>query len=815
MKVSCNWLKDYVDVPPDSTVVADLLTMCGLEVENVEYKGLALEGIIVGRVLSVRPHPKADRLTLCDVDLGTDSPVQIVCGAPNVATGQRVPVATIGSTLQLNGRPVRIRKAKLRGESSMGMICSEDELGLSDDHSGIMVLDTSACVGEPLAVYLGRLGVSISDTVLDVAITPNRPDATCHIGVARDLAALTQRELHLPKVTVPAAGGDIAKYIDVEIECPELCGRYVAMMVRGVRVGTSPPWLKQRLEAIGLRPINNVVDSTNFVMHESGQPLHAFDYDRIAGQHIFVRTAIAGEEMTTLDGKWHTLTGGAVLICDSERPVAIGGVMGGANSEVDDNTTNVLIESAWFDPSSTRKSARALGVQTDASYRFERGVDASGQARAAARCTNLIAELAGGTLVEGLIDVHPNPLEMPQISLRLARIPVILGIEVPQDDIERILTALGFGIRSEENMLHCSVPSWRPDVHQEIDLIEEVARIYGYDKIAEPRVIPLPGSAPLPRPVDLLRERIHSYLNGRGFREIYTNSLLKRSEAECFSHDVIGNAYPVVETLNAVSKSMTTLRPTLLPGLLHVMQHNSHHGQSALRFYEFGHVFHEIDHEAAYIDGYAEYETLIMGASGPLHPQSWDGKTRNVDFFDLKGDVEALLETLHLMHVRMEPRTEASPLTTHCITLYLGDTRVGSVAQLSEAIQQGWSLRTPVCFAEFNWTRLVLHAKKQLEPHYMPVNRYPVVDRDIAVVIPRLQPVGPLLKMIHKVGTPLLQRVQVFDLYEAERLGVSKKSVAFALRFGAQRTLRDAEVENAVNRIVNALHELCGAQLRS
>ena len=815
MKVSWNWLKDYVDVLPDAPALADQLTMCGLEVDNVEHTKLQLDGVIVGRVLSVRPHPRADRLTLCNVDLGVEPPAQIVCGAPNVATGQLVPVATIGSTLQLNGAPVKIKKATLRGESSMGMICAEDELGLSDDHSGIMVLDSSARVGEPLSEYLDRLDVATSDVIFDIAITPNRPDATCHIGVARDVAALTQRKLLHPAVQVPPAGGDIGARIAVDIECPELCRRYVAVMVNNVCVGPSPPWLRQRLEAIGLRPISNVVDATNFVMHECGQPLHAFDYDRIAGQRIVVRASASGEEMATLDGKWHTLGEGVVLICDGERPIAIGGVMGGANSEVDDETTSVLIESAWFDPSRTRRTARALGVQTDASYRFERGVDARGQAWAATRCAHLIAQLAGGSVVEGVLDVHPNPLTLPQVSLRMDRIPVILGVDVPADEIERILSALGFDPRCEGSVIHCSVPAWRPDVQQEIDLIEEVARIYGYDNIVEPRSTPLPGSAPLPRPVDLLREQVHRSLTGQGYREIYTNSLLERSEAERFSHDAIGNAYPVVETLNAVSKSMNTLRPTLLPGLLRVMQHNARHGQSALRFYEFGHVFHETDYEAAYIDGYTEYETLILGASGPIHPRSWDAEVRSVDFFDLKGDVEALLEALRLTQLRIEPGTKPTPLTAHSVAVFLGDTRVGSVAQLSETMQEAWDLRTPVCFAELNWTRLALLAQRQLETQYMPVNRHPLVNRDIAVVIPASQAVGPLMKAIRKIGGPLLQRIQVFDLYEDKSLGEGQKSVAFSLQFGAQRTLRDAEVDDAVSAVVNALHEVCGAQLRS
>lgn len=373
MKISYNWLSEYVAHELSPEDLAHALTMSGLEVEDILRLGPSLDGVFVGRVVSVRPHPNADRLKLCDVDLGTDKLIPIVCGAPNVAADQRVPVATIGAHLAIGEKALKIKKSKIRGQVSMGMICAEDELGLSDDHSGIMVLSENAVIGEPLLVYLEREGQEVNDTVLDIAITPNRADATSHIGVARDVSALQNVLLQHPEITFPLDGGETAQHIKVDIQCPDLCHRYVAMIVTGVKVGPSPAWLKRRLEAIGLRSINNVVDATNFVMYECGQPLHAFDYDRIAKQRIVVRESVEGEEFTTLDGKKHTLAEGVVLICDGERPVAIGGIMGGENSEVDETTSNVLIEGAWFCPSRTRRSARALGIATDASYRFERG----------------------------------------------------------------------------------------------------------------------------------------------------------------------------------------------------------------------------------------------------------------------------------------------------------------------------------------------------------------------------------------------------------------------------------------------------------
>ncbi|MDE2955869.1 MAG: phenylalanine--tRNA ligase subunit beta [Bacteroidota bacterium] len=815
MKISLNWLQEYVDISMSTAELEEQLTLSGLEVEDVTSIGPSVDGVVVGHVLDVQPHPNADRLTVCRVEVGSDAPAQIVCGAPNVRAGQHVPVALPGCSLSINGKSVKIKTAKLRGVKSAGMICAEDELGLSDDHSGIMVLEGRAVPGEPLADYLRRVGSGVGDMTFDVVITPNRPDAACHIGVARDIAAVTRTALHLPTCPLPEDSEAIRIQLSVSIECTQLCRRYAAMLVRGVRVGESPQWLQQRLIAVGLRPINNIVDITNFVMYECGQPLHAFDYDRIAGGEIMVRASKGGEQFATLDGKQHTLPADTVLICDRQQPVALGGIMGGANSEVDKSTTTVLIESAWFDPSATRRTARRLGIQTDASYRFERGVDASGQVRAAVRAALLMAELSGGQIVEGCIDVHPNPLVLPAVTLRLSRIPVILGITIPAEEVVRILNALGFGVRRAGDSLRCQVPPHRPDVSLEVDLIEEVARIYGLDQIGEPHPSAVPGSVPLERPIDTRRESVHVLLNGRGYREIYTNSLVEKDVAEQFSDPSLGTGYPVVETLNPVSTSMTTLRPTLLPGLLKVMQFNTHHGQSPLRFYEFGHVFHRTAEQAVYIDGYAEYETLIMGISGPIRPKAWDDKDRDADFFDLKGDIEHLLAAFGLSDVRVQYHNQSEAITACQMTLFYHKHRLGCIAQLHPDLQRQWDLRSPAYFAEFNWTRLVLHAEENSRRKFTPVNRHPAADRDIAVVLPSSQSAGPLLETIRNVGAPLLQDVRVFDLYEDPRLGSRKKSLAFALRFGARRTLRDREIDRKVGQVVKALHELYGAELRS
>ena len=817
MKLSCHWLSEYVDHRLDASALSHTLTMCGLEVEEEDVLRAAADGIQVGHVLHVARHPNADRLTVCQVDLGQKDPLQIICGAPNVAAGQNVAVATIGATLLLPGRskPLKIKRAKMRGEVSMGMICAEDELGLSDDHSGIMVLDADAKVGEPFGTYLERRGISVQDTVLDIVITPNRPDATCHIGVARDISARCDVPLHPPVVVIPEAGGEASRQIKVSIACPDKCRRYVAMVVRGVSMGDSPLWLRRRLEAIGLRPINNVVDITNFVMHECGQPLHAFDYDKVADRTIVVRESRAQETITTLDGKSRTLPPGTVLICDGQRSVAIGGIMGGENSEVSRATTSVLIESAYFDPTATRRAARALGLSTDASYRFERGVDAEGQAWAAARAAVLMEALTGGTVVEGMVDAHPNPVVMPSLTLRHARIPKILGIDIAHGEVERILKALGFAPSTVgPDAWQCAVPPHRPDVTCEIDLIEEVARIHGFDKISLPKVAKLPGMVPRQRPEEILRRAVYGLLGGRGFREVYTNSLLSRAEAEQFCDPVLAARGSVVETLNAVSQSMMTLRPSLVPGILQVMGHNQNHGQDTLRFYEFGHVFHKVSKAVSYVPGFSEYDALILAISGPIGPLEWAEKVRTGDFFDLKGDVETLLESLRVPGIRVEPFDSPTFLTEYHAVIYSESVEIGRMARLSDAVGRAYDIKSPIYFAEFNWTRLVLYARSHVARRYQPISRFPAVTRDISLLVDRTVTAGEMLSSIRAAGSRLLQEVTIFDLYAGDGVDRGKQSIAFSLRFGAQRTLRDREVDAAIHKIVHALHEQHGAQLR-
>lgn len=842
MKISYHWLKQYVacDLAPED--LAERLTMAGLEVDAVEPVGYALDGVVVGRVEAVRPHPDADRLVLCDVRLEDGlPPVQIVCGAPNVAAGQHVPVAPVGTTLQLPDRddpthrePVTVRAATLRGASSEGMICAEDELGLSADHSGIMVLDDDAPLGQPFADYLSARGIEVPDVVLDIELTPNRPDAASHLGVARDVAALLDQQLCPPEADVPASGGAAAEALTIRIEAPEACPRYVGMLVRGVTVRESPIWLKRRLTAIGLRPRNHVVDVTNYVLHACGQPLHAFDFGRIAGHTIVVRKAEAETPFVTLDDAERTLPAGALLICDAERPVALAGVMGGANSEVTDATTDVLIESAYFAPASIRRTASHLGVSTDASYRFERGANRTGQARAAAWAARLIAELGDGAVVPGMVDAHPLPYEPRTVDLRPARANQLLGLDLDVETMTNLLEAVGVVVTERDPLaaqaiegrgpeldaapvvLRCVVPSYRPDIEREVDLIEEVARLHGYDRIPTPDRVTAPAVVPREAAGYALRRTVRARLTGLGFREVYTNSLLRREAAECFvtaaDDDASGS---VIETLKPFSLEMAALRPSLLPGVLEVMAHNVNHGQHALRLFELGHVFaRTAGTDEGPVSGFAEHEALLVAQTGPATPPGWDAPARPADVFDLKGVVQALAEVLRLPDVRIEPAQHADPRFAYHATVYSGDLGLGLLGRVADDRAAAYDLAPPVLAAELDWDALVRVARTDV-PRYRPVSRHPTVERDLAVLVERDQPVGPLLDAIRAAARPLLRHVSVFDLYEGEGVPEGRKSVAFGLRFGTDdRTLTDDEVDARIDAVTAALSERYGARLR-
>lgn len=860
MLVSARWLSDYVahGLTPDA--LADALTHAGLEVESVDTTGPRLDGVVVGHVLEVAPHPDADRLRVCRVDLGTpDGPVQIVCGAPNVAAGQRVPVATVGTELMLPARdgsglaPVTIKAGKIRGQVSNGMICAEDELGIGESHDGILVLDEDAPVGLPFADYLAERGDLPGDAVLDVAITPNRPDATSHVGIARDVAALTGQPLRAPQVDVPAPGGEAAEAVAVTIDDADGCARYAAMLVRGVTVGPSPDWLRERLEAVGVRSINNVVDATNFVLHEGGQPLHAFDLATLgtppgsspaqAGRaHIGVRAARAGETLVTLDAAERTLPEGALVITDrasGDRAIAVAGVMGGRDTEVTDATRDILLESAHFDPSRVRRTARALGLHTDAAYRFERGVDPTGQPHAAARAAALIAEIAGGTVVPGLVDVQARAVAPTTVRLRPARVARVLGAAVPDDEAERLLTAIGFAVeRDPVDALDAfadvalvapgvdvaareaagagwtvTVPPFRPDVTREIDVIEEIARLRGLGRLPRPARVTLPLVPPAEPAADRRLAGARARLAALGLHEVVTNSLVPLATAERFADaGWTGHGLPPVETLNPISAEMAALRPSLLPGLVAVATHNAARGAKGLRLVEAGTVFARGAAPDAPVSGYHEHTALGIALWGAADLQAWDRPARDVDIYDLKGLVHALLGSLGIADVDEAPRVEPDALTDYALVLSSGGRRLGVLSRVAASAAP--DLDGPLYAAELDWGAVAALAADPAATRYAPFARVPAVERDLAVVVPADQPAGPLAATIRAAGRPLLQDVRLFDRYRGPGVPDGHQSLAFALRFGAERTLTDADVDGRMRRIVGALERQHGATLR-
>ena len=850
MNISVRWLSDYVAHGLSAEALGHALTMSGLELEAIEQSGptwLASDpGVVVGLVLDVRPHPNADRLRICDVDLGRGEPVQIVCGAPNVAAGQTVPVATVGTVLELPARdgsglaPVVIKQGKIRGEASQGMICAEDELGLGSDHDGILVLDEAAEPGQPFADYLAERDALPGDAVLDLAVTPNRPDATSHIGVARDVAALTGQPLRQPEVEIPAVGGAVDERATVEVLAPEACPRFAGMVVEGVTVGPSPDWLQERLRAVGLRPISNVVDVTNFVMHETGQPLHAYDLDTLAGARLVVRQLDAEAAFTTLDGVERTLPAGTTVVADGERTVGVAGIMGGLDSEVTDATTRVFIEGAYWDPTTIRRTAKALGLQTDASYRFERGADPTVQSYAVARAAEMTAELAGGEIVDGRIDENPIPYRPRTVTLRPARVAQVLGMEVPTEDIVRLLTAIGFGVSDasastldafadslmrEEGVaaaveeasdagLTVTVPPFRPDVEREIDVIEEVARLWGYDRLPTPASTPVPlvpaGDAPSARHLDAVRRQLAAL----GARELATNSLVPRETAERFADaDWTALDGPPVETLNPISQEMAALRPSLLTGLLAVLGYNQARGAGRLLVFEAGRVYRRAEDAQSAVEGYHEHTALAIGLSG-TRPATWNADAREADVYDLKGVVTAVLDGLGVTDVAETPHPEPSALTAYALTLRVGDDVIGRLGRVSDALARAYELQAPAFVAELHWDRVAALAGAS-DVRYAPISRFPAVERDLALVLPDRQPAGPVLDAIRQAGRPLLQDVRPFDVYRGEHVAEGFKSLAVSLRFGADRTLRDKEVDGRVARVMKVLERDFGATLRT
>jgi phenylalanyl-tRNA synthetase beta chain len=798
VKISLNWIKDYVNLDGISTEeIVEKLTMSGLEVEDYTDQNKKYAGIIVGLVKDVQKHPDADKLTVCTVyDGNTD--LQVVCGAPNVKDGQNIAFAPIGTIIPKGN--MEMKKVKIRGVESNGMICAEDELELSDDHSGIMVLNDDLLAGTPISEAL-----KLNDVILEIAITPNRPDALSHIGVARDLAAIFNRELRIPKLDFQESQLDIKQLASVEIEDKINCPRYSAKVVTGLTIKTSPEWLQNKLKKIGLRPINNVVDVTNFILHEFGQPLHAFDLDLLAGKKIVVKSLTEELKFTTLDSKERVLSQGTMMICDGDREVAIAGVMGGENSEVTETTKNILIESAYFNPTSIRKTSKKIQLSSDSSYRFERGTDPSNTVYAAQRAAQLIASIAGGEIAKGVIDEYPAKIKQKEITFRLARMKKLLGYEVPKADVIKIFQKLGINLLKDmSESLEVIIPTHRPDIEREADLVEEVARIAGYEKIP---VIEKVSITLHKRKDDFdLEDKIREYAAALGFNEMVNNPLIPESDAKLTGAPL--------EIANPQSQDMAHLRTSLLVSALPVVSNNIKKGEKDFTVFEIGNVFERLGDILNSFADFEEKKKLLFIITGKKQSRQWYSAENNYDIFDLKGLVNSFLSKLSLDNVLNDSYNSIqNKIYDYQFTINVKDSVFGVGGKVNKSVLKMFDVNQPVFSFECDLNILrELSGKKRT---FKELLKYPKVYRDFAFLFDKSINYTLVKEFILKESSEILKSVELFDLFESEEIAEDKKSMAFNLvYYDYSRTLTDEEVDKDFQTLINKVTEKFNAILR-
>jgi phenylalanyl-tRNA synthetase beta chain len=804
MKISLNWLAEYVELPKDVDALAKLLTFAGLEVEAIDRPGEALKGVVVAQILASDKHPNAEKLSVTKVDAGTGTPLQIVCGAKNYKVGDKVPLATVGTSLPGG---MNIKQAALRGVDSFGMLCSAKELGFSQDHEGLLILDPALKPGTPIATALGK-----DDVTFELNVTPNRPDALSHLGVAREVAALTGKPLKLPPETLRETGGAASKSASVRIDDAVRCPRYAARVIEGVKVAPSPKWMAERLEACGVRAINNLVDVTNYVMLEAGQPLHAFDLDQIAQGQIVVRTAQAGEKLTTLDAKQRALDADDLLICDAQKPLVLAGVMGGASSEVTEKTTRVLLECANFQPATVRRASKRHALHTESSHRFERGCDIGNIGAVIDRAAALIAELGGGSVKEGRVDAYPAPVEKRTVTLRTERMSKALGTPVTAEEARKILEPLGF-IRAagadEDKEQTFDVPTARVDVAIEEDLIEEVARIRGYDKV--PVTLPRGLGALAPEPASVKVERkLRAALSGQGLDEVVNYSFVAPTELAAFKA-----AEGAVALKNPISAELAVMRTTLFPSLVANVARAVRHQAQGVRFYELARTY-RADPEGGKGGRPVAQERLEVG--GALFGQrdgtrTWTGKGETSDFYDAKGAVEAVLSALGIDDVTWEPLENDLYHPRAAAKLTRRMTVLGSVGELHPRAAHALSAPAGIFLFQLDVAELTKAARLVPEAHGL--SRFPSVLGDLAVVVPVSLAHAAVRDVILEVGKPLVQQATLFDVYTGKPIAEGMKNVAYALEYrAADRTLTDEEVQAAHAKIVQTVNERLGGSLR-
>jgi len=819
MKISYNWLKQYINLDVDPETLSIVLTDIGLEVEGMEkYQSVqgGLEGIVIGEVITCEQHSNADKLSVTTVNIGSDSLLPIVCGAPNVAAGQKVVVATVGTILYDGEESFKIKKAKIRGEISEGMICAEDELGMGNSHDGIMVLPDDIKVGIKASDYFNIE----EDYIYEIGLTPNRSDATSHIGSARDLVAGLNQFYNTRKYSLNLPSIDDFKVdntdldIEVIVEDTEACPRYSGVSISGIKVGESPDWLKIKLNSIGVRPINNIVDITNYVLHETGQPLHAFDAGKILGNKVIVRKTEQNTPFTTLDEVERKLDANDLMICHEEDGMCIAGVFGGSDSGVNDNTVNIFLESAYFDSVHIRKTSKRHGLQTDASFRFERGTDPNITIYALKRAATLIKEIAGGTISSEIKDVYPVPINPWQVEINLANVDRLIGKSIDREVIKTILSDLEIGITEESgDDIKLLIPTYKVDVTREVDIVEEILRIYGYNNIEITGKI---NSSISTRPVpdlEKIQNSIADYLVGQGMSEIMNNSLTRAEYVE-INDDLSSDKN--VNLLNPLSKDLNILRQTLLHGGLETVSYNINRKSPNLKLFEFGKVYklNNSFEKTAGITNYTEEKHLMLIATGKESRNQWSSNDVDIDFYFVSGLVSSIFEKLGLNKSRVNLEESESGSYAYSLQYLINNDLLAEVSLISNKLVKQFDIGQDVYCADINWTKLIKYLTFA-DVKYKPVPKFPIVKRDLSLVLNNNIKFSDLKDVAMKTERKLLKNVYLFDIYEGSNIAEDKKS--YALSFIIQddnKTLTDKVIEKTMNSIIRVFEQQFNAQLR-
>lgn len=798
MNISYNWLKDFLDFEETPEELSLILTDIGLEVESLEVlqgiKG-GLEGLVVGHVLECEQHPNADRLKITKVDIGAAEPLPIVCGAPNVAKGQKVIVATVGTTLYpVDGEAFKIKKSKIRGEESEGMICAEDEIGIGKSHDGIIVLEDDAKVGTTAKEYYNIK----DDYCYTIGLTPNRADATSHLGVARDIAAYFRTKLEKKEIVIHEVTDDVQK-VEVKVENPELAPRYSGVVLTGLQVTESPDWLKERLGVIGIRSINSVVDITNYILHDLGQPLHAFDLKKISGNKVMVRKAKENEPFTTLDGVERKLSTEDLVIADEDKPMCIAGVFGGEESGVTEETTAIFLESAYFDAVSVRKTSKRHTLKTDSSFRFERGTDPEMTVYALRKAVQMLQEITGAKVSSMITDLYPKKQEKAEFEISLDRINALIGAELEAQEVKDILSALEINVKEENgNVWRIDVPTYRVDVRREVDVTEEILRIYGYNNIEIHSQIKASLNTTEKPDKEVIVNQISELLIGSGFREILSNSLTKS--------DYLNDQERAVKILNPLSSDLNVMRQNLLYSMLTAMDYNHKRQSRNLKFFEWGNVYYTTE------KGYSEERRLSIGVSGEWNPQVWSSKPGKSNFYNLKAAVDTILKRLNIQGFQI--REVESEHYNYALEYHRGPQTLVSFGLVSKAVLQKMDMGTEVYYADFNWD-LVLKAVRNNTIKFKDIPKFPSVHRDLALLIDESVTFQQLQSIAFKSEKKFLKEVSVFDVYKGENLPEGKKSYALTFTLlDEEKTLTDEQIDRIINKFIINFGKEVGAEVR-